>query len=207
VRYQGPKSEAVPFLLKELFGWLARDKKQLHPLLAAGILHYEFVSIHPFADGNGRVTRLLTLLYLYQCGYAFRKVLVPDSYYFADRQKYYKSLNRAWEYNNQRKADLTPWLEYFINGIHEAAKNISQKITIVSVTNSSHEVITLAEEDYQIIDFVSTLGLVTIEEIVTAVKIPKRTAQRKLLRLVKLGLLARVGKGPSTKYQLKKGNQ
>ena len=207
VRYQGPKPEAVSFLLEELFGWLVCDNRQLHPLLAAGILHYEFVSIHPFADGNGRVTRLLTLLYLYQYGYAFRKVLVPDSYYFADRQKYYESLNRALEYNDQRKADLTPWLEYFINGIHEAVKNISQKITIVSVADGNREVITLTQEDYLIIDFVSTLGRVTIDEIVTAVKISKRTAQRKLLRLVKAGLLARVGKGPSTKYQLKKGNQ
>jgi Fic family protein len=204
VRYQGPKPEAVPSLVEELLEWLLHDKGHLHPLLIAGILHYEFVSIHPFADGNGRVTRLLTLLYLYRSRFAFRNVLVPDSYYFKDRQKYYESLNRARKYGDQRKADLTPWLAYFIEGLHEAVKNISQKITAVSLPEGNREVITLTQEDYQIIDFISTFGNTSVDEIVSAVKISKRTVQRRLLRLVKTGLLIRIGKGPSTEYQLNK---
>ena len=76
VKYQGPKFQQVPSLIDELLSWFTRKNQPLHPLLIAGILHYEFVSIHPFADGNGRVTRLLTLLYLFQSGYSFRKVIV-----------------------------------------------------------------------------------------------------------------------------------
>lgn len=206
VRYTGPEPKIVSSCVEELFEWVAGGAKNLHPLLVAGILHYEFVSIHPFTDGNGRVTRLLTLLYLYQSGYAFRKVLVPDSYYFANKQNYYDSLNRARGYQDQRNADITPWLEYFITGIHEVVKNISQKIVSVSLANNDREIVTLTEDDYQIIDFISTLGRVTIDEIVSAIKVPKRTAQRKLLRLVNAGILVRIGKGPSTQYLQKKSH-
>lgn len=204
VRYTGPKQETVPSHIEELFSWITNNAGELHPLLVAGILHFEFVSIHPFADGNGRVTRLLTLLYLYRFGYGFRNILVPDSYYYANKQKYYESLNQAKKYDAQRKTDLTPWLEYFIAGILEVVKNISQKVTSVSFVGNNQEVVTLTQEDYQIIDLISTLGRVSIDEVVAAVNLAKRTAQRRLNRLVNAGILIRIGKGPSTKYKIKK---
>lgn len=204
VRYTGPKPEIVSSCLEDLFKWLTGGTKQIHPLLVAGIFHYEFVSIHPFTDGNGRVTRLLTLLCLNQLGYAFRNILTPDGYYFANRQKYYDSLRQAQKYSDQRKADLTPWLEYFITGIHEVVKNICQKILAVSITEDNQKVVTLTQDDYQIIDYVSTFKRVTVDEIVLAVNLPKRTTQRRLWRLVNIRVLARIGRGPSTQYTLKK---
>ncbi len=204
VRYEGPKPEKVAAFIQDLLAWLHEDEGHIHPIIKAGIFHYEFVSIHPFADGNGRVTRLLTLLYLYQRGYAFRKVLVPDTYYFQDRPRYYAALSQARTYANQRTADLTPWLEYFIDGIHTAAKDIMEKITSVSVISEGRDTFTLTQEDYQVIEFISTVGKATIEDIVSSVDIPKRTAQRRLSRLVTAGVLVRTGKGPATVYQVKR---
>lgn len=203
VRYEGPEPEDVAALIDDLLVWLHEDEDQIHPIIKAGIFHYEFVSIHPFADGNGRVTRLLTLLYLYQRGYAFRKILVPDTYYFEDRPRYYRALSQARTYAAQRTADLTLWLEYFIDGIHVAARDITEKITSVSVAGDRRSTVTLTQEDYQIIEFVSGMGKVTVEDIVSSVGVPKRTAQRRLSRLVTAGLLIRTGKGPSTAYQVK----
>lgn len=108
VRYIGPEANALEKLLSELFEWLYKDATQLHPVLTASILHFEFVSIHPFSDGNGRVTRLLTMLYLSQRGYGFKDVLVPDIYYLEHRLEYYNALNQAKTYAEQRIADLTP---------------------------------------------------------------------------------------------------
>lgn len=201
VKYQGPKSQRVPSLIDELLSWFTRKNQPLHPLLVAGILHYEFVSIHPFADGNGRVTRLLTLLYLFQSGYSFRKVIVPDSYYFEDRQKYYQALSSGKTYTAQRSADLTLWLSYFIHGLYTAAKDISEKIAVVSLSDDRGKVMTLTSEDYQIIDIITTLGSVSIEDIISTTKIFKRTAQRRLSRLVQAGILAKTGKGRSTLYK------
>ena len=73
----------------------------------------------------------------------------------------------------------------------------------MSIVEGDREVITLTEEDYQIIDFISTLRKVTIDEIASTVQIPKRTIQRRVLRLVRAGVLVRIGKGPSTQYQLR----
>ena len=204
MKYEGPKPQRVPTFIGELLSWFTRDSQPLHPLLVAAVLHYEFVSIHPFTDGNGRVTRLLTLLYLFQSGYSFRKVIVPDSYYFEDRQKYYQALSSGKTYTDQRSADLTAWLSYFTHGLYEAAKDISEKITAVTLADDRGEVVTLTPEDYQIIDIVSTLGSVSIDDIISKTKISKRTAQRRLSRLVQAGILAKVGKGRSTLYKIMK---
>lgn len=204
LKYEGPKPDQLLELMEDLLTWIREKNTELHPLLIAGILHYEFVSIHPFADGNGRVTRLLTLQYLYQNGFAFRSVLVPDSYYFADRQKYYMALNQARKYNDQRAADLTPWLEYFMDGMLSVIRELSEKISLASVTGDSKDVVTLTPEDYEIIDLVSVMGKLTTGEIISSIKISKRTAQRRLNRLVHVGILIKFGRGPVTKYDLKK---
>lgn len=203
VRYEGPQPQHVTELIADLLAWLHDEKGHIHPIIKAGIFHYEFVSIHPFADGNGRVTRLLTLLYLYQRGYAFRKVLVPDTYYFENRPRYYAALGQARTYADQRTADLTQWLEYFVEGIHVAAKDIMEKITNLSVRMQARDTLTLTQEDYRMIEFISTVGKATIEDIVASVDISKRTAQRRLSRLVAAGVLVRRGKGPATRYQVK----
>lgn len=203
VRYEGPEPKKVPQLIDDLLVWLFEEEEQIHPIIKAGIFHYEFVSIHPFADGNGRVTRLLTLLYLYLRGYAFRSVLVPDTYYFEDRPRYYGALGQAQTYADQRTADLTPWLEYFVTGIHGSAKDILEKITNTSVKSTVRDTFTLTQKDYQIIEFVSTVSRANLEDIIASVGISRRTAQRRLSRLVLAGVLTRVGKGRSTMYQAK----
>ncbi|KKU88222.1 MAG: hypothetical protein UY16_C0011G0015 [Candidatus Gottesmanbacteria bacterium GW2011_GWA2_47_9] len=203
VRYQGPEPDTMMGLVDDFLGWLREETHDLHPLLVAGILHYEFVSIHPFSDGNGRITRLLTLVYLYQHGYAFRKVFVPESYYFADTKRYYQALGQASDYAHQHAADMTPWLSYFIEGLRAVVNDVSEKITRASWSGSQRGVLTLSEEDYRIIDFIAAVGTTMVNEIVSAVKVPKRTLQRRLSRLVRAGILMRTGRGPSTQYKLK----
>lgn len=203
LRYTGPAAAAVSGLVNDLLAWIGSDSHNLHPVLVAGILHFEFVSIHPFTDGNGRATRLLTLLYLYQKDYAFRRILVPDTYYFENRRKYYAALSRANTYAKQRSADITPWLEYFVSGFLTAAQEITEKITAVSVSDKKGEIVTLTADDYRIVDLIASLRNVGINDIVPAVELPKRTVQRRLQYLTNNGILLRIGLGPATTYALK----
>ncbi len=203
LRYTGPQADSVSGLVNDLLNWLEQDASALHPVLVAGILHFEFVSIHPFADGNGRVTRLLTLLYLFWTQYAFRRVLVPDTYYFEDRKKYYAALNQASTYTKQRSADMTPWLTYFVDGFLAAAQEITRKITAVSVSGGKGEIVTLTADDYRIVDLIASLGKAGIDDIVHAVELPKRTVQRRLQYLTDNDVLRRMGRGPATTYTLK----
>lgn len=206
VQYEGPAANAVPSLIDDLFVWIKKEGKGLHPILAAGILHYEFVSIHPFADGNGRVARLLTMWYLYGTGYGLRDIVVPETYYFSNRQAYYLALNQAKMYQAQRNADQTPWLEYFTQGLAMVTQEVQKKITRVSALpmSQSDRTLTLSEEDFRIVDFALSLGKIAIQDVVDMLEIPKRTVQRRLKRLADAGILLPRRKGPASHYVMKK---
>lgn len=201
LRYTGPEASDVPGLIGELLEWLG-SREDLHPILVAGILHFAFVSIHPFSDGNGRVTRLLTLLYLYTSGYGFRQVLVPDSFYFSDRRRYYTALNRGKTYVEQMNADMTPWLEYFVGGFLQSAEDLTEKITSVSLSGDHGDVVTLTPDDYRIVDYIGSIGKAGISDLVSALELPKRTIQRRIKYLTENGVIKRVGKGPASRYLL-----
>ena len=203
IQYQGPNYPKIPEFIGELLDWIRNEGNKHHPVIAAGILHYEFVSIHPFADGNGRITRLLTLLYLYQHTYSFRKVLVPDSYYFQDRRRYYQALSHAKTYHRQRTADITDWLEYFVEGFLAVAKEVKEKITIAALPRETRETLTLSSEQMQIISFIQDIGRITVKDAVDMLEVPLRTAQHRLKKMVNIELIVKVGKGRATYYKLK----
>lgn len=200
VRYHGPKSNLLPDLLSELFSWLELEAIRLHPVLAASIFHYEFVSIHPFSDGNGRVTRLLTMLYLSLRKYDFRGVLVPEIYYLEHRMEYYNSLNQANEYGKQRNANLTPWIEFFVKGFLTTVKQLKTEITITQAVNPKNVTIRLSQEEIQLLDFAKQMGSISLEETLEILQIPRRTAQRRLSKLVDKGLLQLNNTGKNTNY-------
>lgn len=203
VKYTGPQSGDVQKLLEELFVWLNSQQTILHPVLLVGILHYAFVSIHPFSDGNGRVTRLFVKLILHMLGYDFRGSLALDTYYWQNTGAYYQALNQAPTYADQRKADMTSWLRYFVEGFYRVVKDLERTVDLVRVRHS-HEVIRLSGDELQILDYIQQFGQVSLKEVLDIVQVPQRTAQRRLQKLVERGLLQVVGQGKNTSYVLKK---
>ena len=101
--YTPPESKKLKELISDLIDWLVKEQ-DIHPIIRAGLLHYQFVTIHPFTDGNGRTARLLTLLHLYQSGWNFRKSLALDEYYNTDRLNYYKALQTGKTYTERQSA-------------------------------------------------------------------------------------------------------
>lgn len=205
LRYEGPEAEKVPYLVNELLKWLAqKETEQLHPILQAGIFHVHFVTIHPFADGNGRITRLLTTLILYQNGWDLRKILVLEDYYNRDRLSYYNALNFVQGDKYHQGEDLTPWLEYFVEGFLVEARKVAETIKIIGFSKVSErsEQIFLDKDELKLIDFLTTTGKITSSDAETILNIAKRTAQLKLKNLVGKGLLTVEGSGPSTYYIL-----
>lgn len=204
IRYIGPDAKKLSVLCQELFIWLKTIKDELHPILAAGIFHYEFVSIHPFADGNGRITRLLALLLLRKYGYGFRNVLIPDVYYLQNRLGYYQALSRADIYSKRRIADLTPWLMYFVNGISETAKELEHDISLIKLTSKSAKTIRLSRQEIKVLDFVKQMGQITLKDALDILEVPRRTTQRRLAGLVEKKLLDSQGFGKNIFYVLLK---
>lgn len=198
--YTPPRSDLVPGLIKNLLDWLA-ENDQVHPIIRAGLFHYQFETIHPFTDGNGRTGRLLALLYLYQSGWDFKKVLVLEDFYNRNRKNYYLALQTGDSYTSRSRVDLTSWLEYYVGGFLDEVGRVKDQILNLSVigdTGATRNV--LDNDELRLVDFVISLGRITSSDVVDILKVSKRTAQSKLKRLEKIKVLTKLGAGPSTYY-------
>ena len=207
LRFKAPGASFVPSLMENLLIWLKASKKVgTHPIVRAGVLHLQFVTIHPFTDGNGRVARLLTQLQLYRDGWDFRKILVLEDYYNRDRMSYYNAENRAQGKKYEKDMDFTTWLEYFTTGFLIEARKALEQIQSIGYgkVSKKSEQIFLDKDEIQIMDFLTTTGRITSDDVVDILKVAKRTAQLKLKNLSDKGLLKLNGKGPSSDYTLSK---
>jgi Fic family protein len=204
IAYTPPKSTKVPEKVAELVEWL-KGNGEIHPILRAGLFHYQFETIHPFTDGNGRAGRLLTLLQLYLSGWDFKKILVLEDYYNRNRKAYYEALQTGTTYKARQDADLTDWLEYFVAGFLDEAKRVKDQVLNLSVTGNIGSTRNVLDKDeIQIVDFVITMGQITSEDVVDILGVPKRTAQDKLKRLEDAKILIKNGSGPNTVYVVRK---
>lgn len=202
VAYVPPASQESQVLIEDLITWL-NENKDTHPIVRASLFHYQFETIHPFSDGNGRTGRLMTLLHLYQSGWDFKKILVLEDYYNNDRKKYYESLQTGSTYKARQKVDLSTWLEYYVEGfLYETKKVKDQILSLSAVGNISSTRKIMDKDELKIIDFVVTLGQITSSDVVDILQIPKRTAQMKLKKLEDVKVLRKIGAGPATYYTI-----
>lgn len=207
LRFKAPPAPQVKKLVRELLEWLEKSKAEgIHPILRAGILHLQFVTIHPFTDGNGRVARLLTQLQLYRDNWDFRKILVLEDYYNRDRMSYYNAENKAQGKNYQTDMDFTYWLEFFTTGFLVEARKVLEQIQSIGFGKASKksEQIFLDKDELMIMDFLTTTGRITSDDVADILKIAKRTAQLKIKTLSEKKLLKLNGKGPSSFYIIAK---
>lgn len=113
-----PEPNMLPDLLTDIEKFLHNENLQLPEIIKAGIAHYQFETIHPFLDGNGRTGRLLIILYLISTGLLNKPVLYISDYFERNRISYYDSLAMV-----KKSDDMTQWLKFFLNGIVETSKN------------------------------------------------------------------------------------
>lgn len=136
VSYTPPPAPEVPYLVEDLVSWINSDEaKQAHPIIKAGIIHYELARIHPFVDGNGRVSRAVATLILFLDGYDIRKFFSFEEYFDENPMQYYLTLQAV---SNQlvldtHERDLTPWLEYFVEGVAIELNQVKEKVQRISV--------------------------------------------------------------------------
>ena len=127
--YLPPEAKEVPRLMSDLVTWV---NEQLHeselavPLIAA-MAHYQFATIHPYYDGNGRTARLLTNLILHRAGYGLKGIYSLDEYYARNLENYYSALSVGPSHNyhlGRAEADVTGFLEYFCKGMADAFASV-----------------------------------------------------------------------------------
>lgn len=203
VLYKGPKTAILQEEIIALLDWL-KESENVHPVIAAAILHFQFVSIHPFFDGNGRTTRVLTQLYLGLRDYDFRGTLVLDSYYYTDKREYYSALHTVQgdNYQTATEAILDSWISYFAYGFLSSTKVLSVEVMILSsIIVGDKPVKRINPEDADLLSYAKQFGSISLAEAESVLSnVPRRTLQRKLKTLVDNGYLTVSGSTRSTIY-------
>lgn len=136
VSFTPPPAPEVPFLVEDLLSWVnSEDSKETHPVIKAGIIHYELARIHPFVEGNGRTARAIATLVLFLEGYDIRKLFSLEEYFDSSPMDYYVTLQAV---SNQlvldsHERDLTPWLEYFTQGVAIELNKVKERVRRISM--------------------------------------------------------------------------
>ena len=128
--YLPPEAKDVPVFMKGMVAWVKENIDTLPTPIVAGLVHYQFVTIHPYFDGNGRTARLITSFLMRKFGYGLKGIYSLEEYYAKDLPSYYAALATHPHHNyyeGRHEADLTGWLEYFIKGVTEAFEKVSIK--------------------------------------------------------------------------------
>ncbi|HVT01525.1 MAG TPA: Fic family protein [Patescibacteria group bacterium] len=202
IAFRPPKAVEVPWQMKEL-GIFISEKPEIHPVLKGGVVHYEFVRIHPFLDGNGRVGRALSMLVLYQLGYDIRQFFSLEEHFDRDPDRYYQALQSV-EKNN---GDQTEWLTYFTECLAIELGKIKEKIENISIdTNLKKKLggpVMLSERQLKIIEYIQANGF--LEKTAYTHLFPmvsEDTVLREVQDLVKKGLLKKQGVTKGVKYMM-----
>lgn len=205
ITFRPPSPLEVPHLMEELFSWLnSPSGKAVHPILRAGILHYELVRIHPFTDGNGRTARALALLSLYLEGFKIKKFFALEDYYDSHPGEYYNALKSVEE----NGGDLTAWLEYFTLGIaieFNRVKTLVQKLSLdLKLKNTfGGRQIALTDRQIKLVEFIERHGSLSMSQGRDLLpEVSDDTVLRDLRDLVTKKLLTRRGNTKGAKYYL-----
>lgn len=189
----------TPCRMTELVEWLkhAREEKLLHPLLTVAVFVVTFLEIHPFQDGNGRLSRILTTLLLLQAGYAYVPYSSLESVIEQSKEGYYLALRRTQGTIRTAAPDWQPWLDFFLRALREQKNHLAGKVEREKIMMA-----TLPELAAAIIDQARQRGRVTIGEMIRLTGASRNTLKEHFKRLVRQGHLVRHGTGKGTWYAL-----
>jgi Fic family protein len=139
--YLPPEAKDVPALMKDLVAWVRADDSQSLPCpIRAGIAHYQFATIHPYYDGNGRTARLLTTLILHLGAYGLKGLYSLEEYYARSLGAYYDALTIGPSHNyyeGRAKSEITIWVEYFCVGMAESFESVRKRAEEAAGTGAS----------------------------------------------------------------------
>lgn len=190
----------TPTLMKELVEWVnkSREEKELHPLLTIGIFVVVFLEIHPFQDGNGRLSRALTTLLLLQSGYAYVPYSSLESVVEQSKEAYYLALRQTQGTIRTDKPDWQPWIAFFLKALQQQMRRLAKKVEREKLLIS-----TLPEYSIQILDHIRAHGRATIREMVTITGVSRNTLKEHFKSLLENGHIELHGKGRGAWYSLK----
>lgn len=193
----------TPRLMAELIAWVnaerakAHDTTQLHPLLIIAIFVVVFLEIHPFQDGNGRLSRVLTTLLLLQAGYAYVPYSSLESVVEANREAYYLALRQTQGTIRTDTPNWQPWLMFFLRSLAEQVRRLERKIEREQIVLAALPALSL-----QIVEFAREHGRITMAEAIKLTGASRNTLKQHFRDLVERKHLEQHGRGRGAWYGL-----
>jgi Fic family protein len=190
----------TPRLMAELVEWVAQERAraQLHALLIIAVFVVVFLEIHPFQDGNGRLSRVLTTLLLLQAGYAYVPYSSLESVIEANKEAYYLGLRQTQGTIRSASPDWQPWLVFFLRSLDEQVRRLETKVEREKLVLAA-----LPELSLKIVEFAREHGRVTIGEAIRLTGASRNTLKQHFRNLVDRGTLNLRGSGRGVWYELR----
>jgi Fic family protein len=208
--YMPPEFKDVPALMRQLVAWI-RESVDLPCPIVAAIAHYQFATIHPYYDGNGRTARLLTTLILYLGGYDLKGLYSLEEYYAKNLLAYYRAISIGPSHNyyfGRAESDITGWIEYFVEGMAFAfEKVVAQMVHSQNKGEQDHSALmrTLDPKQRKALELFQNYEVVTSHQIGELFGFQPRTSAALCKKWLQLGFLEIVDRSnKARKYRLAK---
>ncbi len=175
-----------------------RGAGNLHPLLRIAVWVVVFLQIHPFQDGNGRLSRVLTTLLLLQAGYVYAPYSSLEAVIEQNTEAYYLALRQTQGTIRTESPNWQPWLVFFLRSLAEQVRRLEKKIEREKLVLAA-----LPELSLRIVDFAREHGRITMGDAIRLTSVSRNTLKQHLRALVEHGHLNRHGSGRGAWYELK----
>ena len=182
----------TPRLMAELVAWVNQEREtaRLHPLLIIALCVVVFLEIHPFQDGNGRLSRVLTSLLLLQAGYAYVPFSSLESVIEPSKEAYYLALRQTQGTIRTESPNWRQWLVFFLRSLAEQVRRLEKKVEREKIVLAA-----MPELQLQIVEFAREHGRVTIGEAIKLTGASRNTLKQHFRALVERGTLTQHGSG------------
>lgn len=196
IMFETTSAYLTPKEMKELLDWTyeALEKSRFHPLLIIANFIVEFLKIHPFEDGNGRLSRVLTNLLLLRSGYQFMQYVSHEQLVEKRKDEYYIALRKSQETFKTDRDTIAPWLNFFLAIVKEQATKALVYLEEEKIED------TLSPKQYEVWKYIASVNEASRSDIVKETNVGMPTVKQALDRLLELGKIKRIGRGPGTRY-------
>lgn len=182
----------------ELVEWMMeslKDKNKNHLLIIANFI-FEFLAIHPFQDGNGRTSRVLSVVLLIDFGYSFIPFISHESLIESNKAEYYLALNESQKTWKKKRENILPWVLFFLNTILKQGELSLKLLTGENVEDF------LSEKQLMVWQYALSVSTFQRGDVIEATKLNARTIEETIKKLLRMNKLKKLGEGKATRYEV-----
>ena len=197
ILFETTKAYLTPKEMSELVDWTksALKQEEYHPLLVIANFLVEFLNIHPFEDGNGRLSRILTNLLLLKFGYAYVPYVSQEKLIEDNKPEYYLALRKSQKTLRTKQADISPWINFFLDILLKQSQMAIQLLTQTNIETI------LSPQQLLAWNYIKEVEETNPKEISVKMGIPRPTVNQVINKLLELKMIERIGQGSATRYR------